>query len=151
MLSPHLHCLYSDECCYFIYLVFFFFSLVVPVRIDGSYAGKVYLFHNGTWKYIAMLEWTLTNAKVICRQLDFKDAIAPFSTNSTLVAKSNKCVPRLHCSGKEAFLGSCFLNISSTCNPSSEGVASVTCDPSKCVSSERNAIVIRYPSNCVSV
>ena len=128
----------------------FYSLLVVPVRIDGAYAGKVYLFHNGTWKSIAMHEWTLTNAKVICRQLDFKDAIAPFSTDSTLAAKSNKCVPRLNCSGKEVFLGSCSLNVSSTCNPNSEGVASVTCDPSKCVSSERNAIVVRYPSNCVS-
>ncbi len=104
---------------------------LVSASLDGSYAGIVQVTHNETLQTISTQGWNMKAADVVCRELGFKAAIAPFSNNVSLLAVTNTCIQRISCSGKETSLSYCFLNYTTPCKANTEPVASVTCDPSE--------------------
>ena len=70
-------------------------------------------------------------AEVVCRELGFKAAIAPFSNNGSMLALTDMCIQRINCIGNENSLSYCSVNYSTKCIANAEPIASVTCDPSK--------------------
>ncbi len=70
-------------------------------------------------------------AEVFCRELGFKGAIAPFSTNGNLLAVTNTCIQMINCTGNETSLSYCSLKYSANCKRNANVNASVTCDPSE--------------------
>lgn len=70
-------------------------------------------------------------AEVVCRELGFKGAIAPFSTKGSVRPLTNACIRRVDCTGSETSLSYCSLNYTSKCKGNAKVNASVTCDPSE--------------------
>ena len=71
----------------------------------------------------------MKGADVDCRELGFKRAIAPFSTNNSQPSVPSMCIVWINCSGDEASLSFCALKYSTKCKANAEATASVTCDP----------------------
>ena len=104
---------------------------LVNVSLDGSFAGTVQFWHNGSFQTISIHGWNMKAAEVVCRELGFKAAIAPFSNNGSLLALTKSCIRWINCSGNETSLSYCSLNYTTKCKENVEPVASVTCDPSE--------------------
>ena len=68
-------------------------------------------------------------ADVVCRELGFKRAIAPFSTNDDQPSVTSLCIVWIDCSGDEASLSFCALKYRAKCKANATAIASVTCDP----------------------
>ena len=73
----------------------------------------------------------MKGAGVVCRELGFKRAIAPFSTNESQPSVTSRCIVWINCSGEEASLSFCEMNYTKKCKANATAIASVTCDPSK--------------------
>ncbi|XP_022797292.1 uncharacterized protein LOC111335603 [Stylophora pistillata] len=103
----------------------------VNVSLKGNYSGKVKFFHKGILKSLSGIGWNMIAAQLVCRQIGFKRAVAPFSTKISRRIVSKECVDHIHCSGSETSLSYCKFNFTTNykCNPDAE--ASVTCDPER--------------------
>lgn len=73
----------------------------------------------------------MKGAEVVCRDLGFKGAIAPFSTNDSQPPETTMCIRLINCSGNEASLSCCSLYYTTKCKANATTIASVTCDPSE--------------------
>ena len=73
----------------------------------------------------------MNGADVVCRELGFKEAIAPFSTNNIELPVTSMCIRLINCSGNEASLSFCLMNYTTKCKANAAAIASVTCDPSE--------------------
>ncbi|KAL9965201.1 hypothetical protein ACROYT_G028971 [Oculina patagonica] len=114
----------------------------VPVSLDGSYAGIIQVTHNETLQTISVHGWNMKAADVVCRELGFKAAIAPFSNNGSVLAARNTCIQSIRCSGKETSLSYCFMNYTAPCKANTEPIASVTCDPTSGLVSKFREVVV---------
>ena len=66
--------------------------------------GRVEMFYNGIWRGICDDGWDLNDAKVVCRQLGFPDAVE--ATNGTLVGNGSSLtqLTNVQCNGSEEHL-----------------------------------------------
>ncbi|XP_078380632.1 uncharacterized protein LOC144663532 isoform X3 [Oculina patagonica] len=101
----------------------------VPVSLDGSYSGIVQFSHKDSLKTISVQGWNMKAAEVVCRELGFKAAIAPLSTNGNLLAVTNTCIERIDCTGNETSLSYCLLKYTTNCKGNADVNATVTCEP----------------------
>ena len=85
--------------------------LTVAVRLAGvkdiAYAGRVEVFYGGKWGKICRNEWNIKNAKVVCKQLGFKSALAEFIGMDTKDENVSIAMSNVACTGKESVLASC--------------------------------------------
>ena len=73
----------------------------------------------------------MKSAEVLCRELSYKRATAPFSTDESQPSVTSMCIVWIDCSGSESSLSFCSMNYSTKCKANATAVASVTCDPSE--------------------
>ena len=71
----------------------------------------------------------MKSAEVICRELGYMRATAPFSTNESQPSVTSMCIVWISCSGNESSLNFCSMNYSTKCKANATPIASVTCDP----------------------
>ena len=107
------------------------FIFSVPVSIYGSHTGIIQFPFNGTLQTISVQGWNMKAADVVCRELGFKRAIAPFSTNDSQPSVTSMCIVWINCFGNETSLSFCAMKNTTKCKANATAIASVTCDPSK--------------------
>ena len=73
----------------------------------SSHEGRVEVNHNGTWGTVCSYGWNIRNARVVCRQLGFKDAIASYQKNLPNYGKGQIWNDNYWCTGNESSLFSC--------------------------------------------
>ena len=73
----------------------------------------------------------MKSAEVICREMGYQRATAPFSTYESQPSVTSMCIVWINCSGSESSLSFCSMNYSTKCKANATAVASVTCDPSE--------------------
>ena len=83
----------------------------VAVRLAGvkdiDYAGRVEVFYEGRWGKICRNEWDIDDAKVVCKQLGFKSALAEFIKVDTKDENVSIAMSNVACTGQESVLASC--------------------------------------------
>ena len=93
------------------------------------------VFYKGQWAKICKNEWDFNDAKVICRQLGFEEALAEFIGSDVRDEGIPYAMSDVSCTGEESELASCDridgkLNIPSQCQSNDKG-SQVLCQPSK--------------------
>jgi deleted-in-malignant-brain-tumors protein 1 len=91
------------------------FSLVletcVPVRLQGplseSGTGRVEILHNGRWGTVCDDSWDINDARVVCRQLGFQNAIDALQGSDVPDGSGQIWLDDVNCGGYESSLFSC--------------------------------------------
>ncbi|XP_068757719.1 neural cell adhesion molecule 1-like [Montipora capricornis] len=83
----------------------------VPVRLSGAkakYGGRVEVFYRRRWGKICRTKWDINDAKVVCKQLGFRGALAEFMTGMNTTDEDIPVVMSdIACTGKESVLAQC--------------------------------------------
>ena len=109
------------------------FTPVVHVRLNGAdieYGGRVEVFHQGMWGRICRNEWGIDDAKVVCRQLGFNDALAEFIGSEVKGEDIPVLMSKVSCTGVESNLALCKRTDGEHDCPDDKG-AQALCEPSK--------------------
>ena len=70
--------------------------------------GIVEIFHDGQWGTVCDANWTAADARVVCRQLNYKNALESSQTNTSQSSIQNVVwVSEVKCSGAERRLENC--------------------------------------------
>ena len=85
--------------------------------VDGSAAneGRVEVFMNGEWGTVCDDLWDLKDAKVVCKQLGFPDAIAYKKKAYFGEGNGSIWMDNVVCKGTEGQLQDCFYQHADTC------------------------------------
>ena len=78
-------------------------SLLLP------YEGRMEVFYTGAWRGICDDGWDLSDAKVVCRQLGFPDAVEATSYN--LMGNRLAQLTNVQCIGSEEHLRGSVLSV----------------------------------------
>jgi hypothetical protein len=83
----------------------------MSVRLQGPLSengtGRVEVFYNGQWGTICDHGWDIDNAKVVCRQLGYKDAFRALGGSDVPDGTGKIWLDDVDCSGTERRLASC--------------------------------------------
>ncbi|XP_028407292.1 deleted in malignant brain tumors 1 protein-like [Dendronephthya gigantea] len=97
-----------------------------PLSEDG--AGRVEVFYNGTWGTICDKGWDMKDARVLCRQLGFKDVARELRSGQFPSGSGQVWLQSVDCTGSERDIARCSHN--------GWGVTSYDCKHSKDVGVE---------------
>nr|XP_058956060.1 vascular endothelial growth factor receptor 3-like isoform X2 [Pocillopora verrucosa] len=108
----------------------------VPVRLNGAnveYGGRVEVFYKGKWGKICTTGWDFNDARVICRQLGFEEALAEFIGSNVEDGNITSVMVGVSCNGEEVELASCpridgKLNVPGQCRGDGKG-SQALCQP----------------------
>ncbi|CAB4000670.1 deleted in malignant brain tumors 1 -like, partial [Paramuricea clavata] len=77
--------------------------------VGGSHnAGRVEVYYNGTWGTVCDDNWDINDARVVCRQLGFQDALAAYQGHDNVLDGSGRIwLDDVQCGGHESALFSC--------------------------------------------
>ena len=83
----------------------------VGVRLQGPSSangtGRVEVFYRGEWGTVCDDGWDINDARVICRQLGYRYAIAAFRSGEASVHSRRIWLDNVNCAGSEESLSSC--------------------------------------------
>ncbi|XP_028407346.1 deleted in malignant brain tumors 1 protein-like [Dendronephthya gigantea] len=83
----------------------------IPVRLHGpsgaNGTGRVEVFHRGEWGKICDDGWDMRDARVVCRQLGYKDVLQTFQEGQVSEGSDQIWLSHVHCTGDEQNLKSC--------------------------------------------
>ncbi|XP_028407328.1 deleted in malignant brain tumors 1 protein-like isoform X2 [Dendronephthya gigantea] len=87
-------------------------AITAPIRLQGRSSkegtGRVEVFYNGQWGTICDSEWDFKDARVVCRQLGYPDAVKTLKRNQLVSPGSGKIwLSDVGCTGKEQNIASC--------------------------------------------
>ena len=74
---------------------------------SGPHAGRVEVYHNGNWGTVCDDYWDLQDAKVVCRQLGYGQAVAALKNAAYGGGSGPIWYDNVRCSGSEARLTQC--------------------------------------------
>ena len=77
-----------------------------PLHDYGT--GRVEVFYNGTWGTICDAGWDIKDARVVCRQLGYKDAARALYRNQVSSGSGQIWLQNVECTGSERNITSCF-------------------------------------------
>ncbi|XP_028407291.1 deleted in malignant brain tumors 1 protein-like [Dendronephthya gigantea] len=97
-----------------------------PLSEDGT--GRVEIFYNGTWGTICDNGWDMKDARVLCRQLGFKDVARELRSGQFPSGSGQVWLQSVDCTGSERDIA--------RCSHSGWGVTSYYCQHSKDVGVE---------------
>ncbi|XP_035692727.1 deleted in malignant brain tumors 1 protein-like [Branchiostoma floridae] len=82
---------------------------VFPIRLMGGNAshGRVEVWHDGQWGTICDDSWDINDARVVCRQLGYKDAIAAYEHAMYGEGTGPILMDSVGCTGSEPHLAAC--------------------------------------------
>ncbi|XP_078694916.1 scavenger receptor cysteine-rich type 1 protein M130-like [Branchiostoma floridae x Branchiostoma belcheri] len=82
---------------------------VFPIRLMGGNAsyGRVEVWHDGQWGSICDDNWDINDAKVVCRQLGYQDAVAAYSHAEFGEGTGPILMDSVGCTGSEPQLSAC--------------------------------------------
>ncbi|XP_028407299.1 deleted in malignant brain tumors 1 protein-like [Dendronephthya gigantea] len=88
-------------------------AITAPIRLQGPSSkegtGRVEIFYNGQWGTICDNKWDLSDARVVCRQLGYSDAVKTLKRNQLVPPGSGKIwLTNVGCTGEEQNITSCF-------------------------------------------
>ena len=84
------------------------FAILAVRLVGGSYnAGRVEIYHNGTWGTVCDDGWDINNAHVVCRQLGFRYALNVYLNAHYSQGTGSILSDDVSCSGSESSLFSC--------------------------------------------
>ncbi|XP_028408849.1 scavenger receptor cysteine-rich type 1 protein M130-like isoform X2 [Dendronephthya gigantea] len=116
-------------------------SACVPtnVRLRGLSSqkgvGRVEVFRNGTWGTVCDTNWDLKDAKVVCRELGYLNAVRALQGGQVSRGSGQIWLNDLACTGNEQFLNNCSHNLAFRSN---------NCDHSRDAGVECTSTVARY-------
>ncbi|XP_028407297.1 deleted in malignant brain tumors 1 protein-like [Dendronephthya gigantea] len=89
-------------------------TITAPIRLQKQSSkegtGRVEVFYNGQWGTICDTEWDLRDARVVCRQLGYPDAVRTLKTNKVPPGSGKIWLSDVFCTGKEKNIASCIHN-----------------------------------------
>nr|XP_058953300.1 deleted in malignant brain tumors 1 protein-like [Pocillopora verrucosa] len=85
--------------------------ICMQVRLTGGsnpFEGRVEVFHNGSWGTVCDDQWTIEDANVVCRQLDFEGALKAVASAHFGRGTGNIWMDDVYCVGNERILTECI-------------------------------------------
>ncbi|XP_046846617.1 scavenger receptor cysteine-rich type 1 protein M160-like isoform X2 [Xenia sp. Carnegie-2017] len=83
----------------------------LSIRLQGSTSsnatGRVEIFYKGEWGTVCDDDWDINDAKVVCRQLGYKTALAALKGNVVPSGNGTIWLDDVKCTGNELYLSSC--------------------------------------------
>ena len=87
------------------------FHNIIGVRLvsggNTGFLGRVEVFYNGNWGTVCDDGWDLNDAKVVCRQLGFEDAVKAAQSAAFGRGVGKIWMDDVHCLGNESSLTEC--------------------------------------------
>lgn len=77
-----------------------------PFEISGT--GRVEIFHNGQWGTICDNDWDIRDARVVCRQLGYADAVSSLHGYQVSSGSGPIWLSNVACTGTEQNITGCF-------------------------------------------
>ncbi|XP_028408891.1 uncharacterized protein LOC114531487 [Dendronephthya gigantea] len=109
------------------------------VRLRGSSGqkgvGRVEVLRNGTWGTVCDTNWDLKDAKVVCRELGYLNAVRALQGGQVSRGSGQIWLNDVACTGNEQFLNSCSHHLAFRSN---------NCDHSRDAGVECTSTVARY-------
>ncbi|KAL3269225.1 hypothetical protein HHI36_008306 [Cryptolaemus montrouzieri] len=123
----------------------------------GEFEGNVEILHDGRWGGICDDEWDLAEAKVICRQLGYKNGTIKFTSNGHYgPAKRQFWMDNVYCDGSESEIISCRFDGWGKHDCEFSEAAGVTCGEfqevkhegsEKIKKSRKNNLMLKFPDS----
>ena len=83
----------------------------MSLRLQGpsseNGAGRVEVFYHGYWGTICDYSWDLRDARVVCHQLGYLDAVKTLQRNEFPSGSGQVWLANIYCTGKEHNITSC--------------------------------------------
>ena len=86
----------------------------MPIRLQGQLSkegiGRVEIFYKGQWGTICDSGWDFRDARVVCRQLGYPDAVKTLERSQFSTGSGKIWLANVACTGDEKNITSCFHN-----------------------------------------
>ncbi|XP_028411924.1 deleted in malignant brain tumors 1 protein-like isoform X2 [Dendronephthya gigantea] len=86
----------------------------LPIRLQGPLnatgIGRVEVLHDGEWGTICDDRWGFDDARVVCRQLGFSDAVSELPAGGVPPGSGRIWLDEVACTGEEGNIAMCFHN-----------------------------------------
>ena len=119
-------------------------SLRLKGPLSASGAGRVEMFYHGYWGTICDGRWEFRDAKVVCRQLGYPNAVRALQKNEFPPGSGQIWLDHVACTGEEENITSCSHNSRNIYYCSHDQDVGVECS----TTGQYLKLVMPYNKNC---